>query len=239
MLKPTAMCILAWSFTTPANAEQTEPTDTRAQLSALAFDPTRFFEDSIGASVLLRYRGDDYGWPVWSIAVQRRCEFQGQGKPCKPRHVARMVRAPGPQAGANHRPRWNGTALVGSVEKRVKQGADIVAAIDGAGIDWLEADVTACPAALAVLDRVDDVRWVDPGTIGSFGAAPGGDIVLHADTIEVTFPNFDANARYVGWLKPGSPARWGNDFTQALGPCWRPATAPAPWTKPVGRSVGR
>lgn len=212
--------------------------DVRDQVSALAFDPVRFFDERPNA-LLLRYRGDDQGWPFWSIAVRRTCTFQGAGKPCRQSSIARMVRAPALD-GEGGRPRRRSSALIGDVQARVKAGADVAAAIDAAAPEWREADVLACPAALAVLDRADAVRWVYPAAIGSF-SAPGAmpPIMLHADTIEVTIPTYLAYARYSGAIVKETPAGWANEFALALEPCWKDASVPAPWTKPATPSVAR
>lgn len=230
-----ALAFLVAAIPAPA---QTAIEDVRDQVSALAFDPVRFFDQPPNA-LMLRYRGDDRGWPVWSIAVRRMCIFQGAGKPCRQSSIARMVRAPALE-GEGGRPRRRGSALIGDVQARVKAGADIPAAIAAAEPEWREADVLACPAALAVLDRVDAVRWVYPAAIGSFdaqGVMPP--IMLHADTIEVTIPTYLAYARYSGAIVKETPAGWANEFALALEPCWKDATVAAPWTVPLAPSVAR
>lgn len=222
----------------PVSAQTSASPDIREQVEALAFDPARFFD--LGRETLhLRYRGDDYGWPVWTIAMRRQCDFQGAYKPCRQRHLARMVRSPGSDDAAV-RPRWSGQALVRDVEKRVANGDKLAAAIEAAQPEWMEADLLRCPSAQALLNRVGDARWVSPVSIGSLDAkGPPPPLALHADTIEVTIPAYLAYARYVGMVHEGTPAARANDVAQALEPCWIPATDPAPWTKPAGRSGAR
>ena len=69
----------------------------------LAFDPNRYFvseygdEQVIEEIITIAYTGDDYAWPVYSIAIAEGClEGEGNGPACGARLTARMVRAPAP-----------------------------------------------------------------------------------------------------------------------------------------------
>jgi hypothetical protein len=55
------------------------------------------------------------------------------------------------------------------------------------------------------------------------------EIVLHADKISFEIGEYLMRSRYEGWLKPGSPGAWANDFAASLESCWKPSTALVPW----------
>lgn len=200
----------------------------RNQVAAIAFDPRRFFAGSRGQfdKLTVTYTGDDRGWPVYSIAVREGCfSTPVRGQRCFAR-LARMVRAPAPPG--TLRPRQRGSFLI---QRLAERGAiSISAALDGAGLEWMESDLDQCPAADAVLRSAGQIEWVARQT---YAPRPGElpNIVLHADNVEVTFHSFARRATYSGYVAEGSPASWAVRFAEALEPCWRPATAPAPWRR--------
>ncbi|WP_326525869.1 hypothetical protein [Sphingomonas sp.] len=203
--------------------------DVRREVTALAFDPARFF-DAGPDLVRIAYRGDDYDWPVWSIAIRTGCLPGAAREGCGERRIARMVRAALPQGA--ERPRQRGVALVTNVAGRKPADvAAVAAALDTAKVEWVEADLTTCPGALEALASASDTRWVPDG----LAPAPSQDImiVLHADRIRVEFPDHLRSATYDGWIAPGSPAEWANRFATLVEPCWKPAAAPPPWRKPL------
>ena len=55
------------------------------------------------------------------------------------------------------------------------------------------------------------------------------EIVLHADKVTFEVSDYLKRSRYDGWLKPGCPAAWANDFAASLESCRRPSTAVVPW----------
>lgn len=203
--------------------------DVRRDVTDLAFDPARFF-DAGPDLVRMAYRGDDHGWPVWSIAIRTGCLPGAPREGCGERRLARMVRARLPQGA--ERPRQRGVALVTDITgRKPADAAAVAAALDTAGVEWLEADLATCPGALEALAGAGNTRWVPDG----IAPAPGQDIaiVLHADRIRVEFPDHLRAATYDGWIAPGSPAEWANRFARLIEPCWKTAAAPPPWRKPL------
>jgi hypothetical protein len=199
----------------------------------LAFDPARFFTDStIEPLIAIRYTGDDYGYPVYSIAVRRGCTTEDHGearKTCFNRLTARMVRAPGigPKEGEGRGRRIAGAKVFARLYDLAPQDeVQLRAGIDGLGLDWLEADVSACPAALAHLKTAESMSFF------AHPAVPEDDslaIVLHADKIDFTYGEYLTRSRYFGYNKAGSPGAWANEFAASLADCWKPASATAPW----------
>ncbi len=213
----------------PAPQPRTETwAQIRDQVAALAFDPGRFFDGSPEQfdKLTIIYTGDDRGWPVYSIAVREGCfATPVRGQRCFERRV-RMVRAPATPDMV--RPRQRGSFLIQRLAGR--GNVPINAALDRAGLEWMESDLDQCPAADAVLRSAGEIEWVARQT---YARRPGEfpNIVLHADNIEVTFRTFARRATYSGYIAEGSPAPWAVRFAEALEPCWRPATAPAPWRR--------
>lgn len=204
-----------------------------ALVSRLAFDPARFFDPPFGDVVRIRYRGDDYAWPVFAIAVNRACARTAQAGPCTMRTMARMVRGTTPDGKPPERERWRGLALASKLAKKgLDTPAEVVSALEDGAVEWLEADLDHCPGATQALVGAGEVSWIRPGRLDAKdNGAP--EIVLHADTIRVEFVEYLRNATYDGYIAEGTPAAWANAFAQKLAPCWQPSAAPRPWSKPL------
>ncbi|MDF7775027.1 hypothetical protein P1X14_07205 [Sphingomonas sp. AOB5] len=202
------------------------------EVAAIAFDPARFFEtDSEFRDLIrIRYVGDDRNWPVYSIVIRDACN----GRPaeqCSQGRIARMVRAPVPPQGAE-RPRWRGSALViGLTGKGIRSRSDLVNALDGARLDWVEADLTTCPGAMAQLAKARDAQWVLPELV-SPQPADSIELVIHADTVRVEFRSHLRRSIYDGRIAEKSPGQWAAELARTLEPCWKPASAPPPWRLP-------
>ncbi len=205
----------------------------RSTTRQLAFDPNRFFPDAYTAPLItIRYTGDDYGYPVYSLALRRGCTKEDVGdarRSCAARMVARMVRSPdpAPEDSKPTRRRWLGAALFDYLEKRKPNDeAELRNALDAYGLEWLEADVSRCDAAMAHLSTAEDISFfadpalVDPGNLS---------IVLHADKIEFEFGGYITRSRYYGYAKRNSPGEWADQFVPSLDECCKPATSIAPW----------
>jgi hypothetical protein len=218
---------LVFGLITPLAAQDSASTyDFRERTRVLAFDPGRFFPESSGPAMSVRYLGDDYAYPVYTIAVRKGCTRDDQGearRTCGERLVARMVRSS--FQGTPPRPRARGQRLFGMIARDEPQNDEaLVRLLDNAELEWLEADVRQCPAAMAHLATGRDLRF-SPITDQSEPA----EIVLHADKITFEVSDYLVKSRYEGWLKPGSPGAWANDFASSLETCWKPSTAIVPW----------
>lgn len=200
----------------------------------LAFDPARFFESAPADSLFMQivYSGDDYGFPVYSIAVRKGCTESDTGearRTCGDRMIARMVRAP--FDGIPERPRWRGAKLFGALaEQDIADDRQLAAALDSQRLEWLEADIGTCEAGLAHLGASDVDFFTDPPRPTNTDLG----IVLHADKISFDYRgDYLTRSSYFGWVKPGSPGMWAAQFANSLEDCWAPASAPAPWSKPL------
>ncbi|ATY32587.1 hypothetical protein [Sphingomonas psychrotolerans] len=211
----------------PSAAQDGPSYDFRERTRALAFNPLLFFPERSEPTMSVRYLGDDYGFPVYAIAVRRGCTEVDQGearRTCGERLVARMVRAP--FEGVPPRPRARGQRLFAAIAQAKPQSDDaLIRLLDKSGLEWLEADVRKCPTAMAHLATGRDLKF--SSAINQTDQPP--EIVLHADTVAFEIGEYLTRSRYEGWLKPGSPGEWANDFAASLETCWRPSTAVVPW----------
>ncbi len=218
-----------------AQGQAASVSETRAAVRAMAFDPARYFPSREGADrsmIKITYTGDDYGWPVYAIAVAegRVDQEDVQQGDCASQLRARMVRAPAP---ANlTRPRQRGQYLVGEI---VGEGAasseEIRIALTKINPEWVEADLRACPGAMDTLKRSSEAVWVPEAIAEPDSDAGYVEVIFHADIIEVELQQYARRASYRGWIAKDSPAAWAESLAAALEPCWRPARAAAPWLK--------
>jgi hypothetical protein len=215
-----------------AAAQEADPFYAKTTINRLAFDPARYFTGENARDLLrITYRGDDYDFPVWSLTIRNGCLTEPRLPPCFKQRIARMVRAPVPSGGAE-RPRWRGMALVSALED-AKSERDVADRLDKAGLDWVEADVTACPGAMDALKAVVEVRWPSAATLLPSDDFPP--MALHADKVTVEIPTFLHDVRFSGAAFEGSPGAAAVRFAETLEPCWKPATAPVPWRNPAPR----
>ncbi|OAN61988.1 hypothetical protein A7X12_23190 [Sphingomonas sp. TDK1] len=135
--------------------------DFQERTRALAFDPVRFFPERSEPAMAVRYLGDDYGFPVYAIAVRRGCTDADLGearRTCGDRLIARMVRSP--YVGKPPRARVRGQRLFAMIAKSPPQSDDaLLRLLDKAGLEWLEADIRKCPTAMAHLATGQDLRF--------------------------------------------------------------------------------
>lgn len=222
------MIALALTALAPTQAMPIE-TDPQETIIRLAFDPARLFDRAGHPLVGIQYLGDDYGYPVYAIALAHGCTGK-RGPDCRPTLIARMVRAP--NASKVERPRWAGAAVV----NRVKQAGattpeEIASALDRLDLEWREVDLSACPAAMAVLPDAAKAEWMPPAMANPLQRQPL-EMFLHFDTVSVTLSgDYTRKTNYSGRIADHLPSGWAVRLAAALEPCWRPATAAPPWRR--------
>jgi hypothetical protein len=206
--------------------------DVREAVGRIAFDPARYFPSAYVSDrsiVRITYTGDDYGWPVYAIAIAEGC-VEGETVPrdqCASRLRARMVRAPAPDGMT--RPRQRGVRLVNQlVERKATSSEQIRAALDQIGPEWVEADLRTCPGATEALSKAGEAAWA-PEAVVNPKPTDELSLVLHADIVRVELQQYARLTTYRGWLAEKSPAVWADGLAAVLEPCWRRADAPAPW----------
>lgn len=223
----TSLVMLAWLAPMANAAAQGTWREVTAILTTLAFDPEKLFETE-GDRITVAYGGADMNGPVFALAVQHGClSHEARSPACGSRVTARMVRAP--DAGSD-RPRARGALLQQRLRDRQATTASQIAENLGpAGVQWLEADLGQCPAAAAILARSNDAEWVPKELYDREKADVV--IVTHADSVKVSFRSAFQRSSHQGYVAAGSPAQWAVDLSEALEPCWRPATAVPPWLR--------
>lgn len=229
---------LAVMAAVPAQAESRRGFDLHQAVLAEAFDPERFFDGGYVKPVLtVRYLGDDYDYPVYALALYKGC-FEadaGGDRSCRERLQVRMIRAP--YDGEPERPRWRGTKLLGDLRTRgVSSQKELLAALDSGAVEWLEADLAKCPAAMEHAGTTDNLRWFGVPLVEE--PSDGIAIVLHADTVEVRFrPNYFTDVRYEGIVDADLPSGWADRFAKSLENCWKPSAATRPWRRSVAKDT--
>lgn len=216
-----------------AHAQAPPVVDTRDAVRRMAFDPSRYFPSPHirdRSIIRITYTGDDYGWPVYAIAIAAGCVDQENVRAdgCVSGLRARMVRAPAPPGMT--RPRQRGSHLVNQVTQRGGSSPEqIRAALDDIALEWVEADLRTCRGATAVLGRLRDAEWAPDAVAEPNPAGEELSLVLHADIVRVELQQYARRTIYEGWLAEDSPAVWAESLAAALEPCWRPAATPPPW----------
>jgi hypothetical protein len=217
--------------------------EVRDVVMELAFDPTKYFPSPYVkdfSMVRIIYTGDDYGWPVYAVAIAKGCDQSSLIPPsqrisrqreCASQLRARMVRAPAPPNMS--RPRQRGSHLVSRlVEQGATSAEGIRNSLTTAGLEWVEADLRTCPGAMTALARSAEADWV-PEAVAT--PKPGDELsglVLHADIVQVDIQQYARLSTYRGWIADRSPGAWAVSLISTLEPCWRPAGAAPPWSSP-------
>ena len=132
----------------------------RENVRQLAFDPKTFFEENYSNIYIhIIYTGDDYAWPVYSIAINTR-KLENDNKYID-QSTARMVRAPGDSTVT--RPRHRGANLINKLAQEPNYSKEVIKLkLDNANLEWLEADLSSCQNAIKVLSEASKAQWIDP-----------------------------------------------------------------------------
>lgn len=206
---------------------------TRERIRSLAFDPKTFFANQSNQppAVTISYSGDDLSWPVYAIAVEVGCIQDEPARRGCSGPTARIVRASAAEEGARIRQRGSRLALR-VYERGAFTDERIKAELEREGIEWLQADLKSCPTAAIVMARAAAIQWTPRSIVDQALGKPGDlSLMLHADTVQITFSRYLQTATYNGYIANASPAAWAVEFAESLEPCWRPATAKAPWRR--------
>lgn len=206
-------------------------------VNQIAFDPTLFFYEKEwdASNIRIAYTGDDYFWPVYSIAIAEGCGSAPRPpQGCGGRLTARMVSAP--TTPDMYLPWQRGKRLVEALVKRdATDRAKIARLLPKLGVKWMETDFHSCPGATAILAKSASLNWV-PEELSAHRKRDTFNIVAHADKVEVSFEWMVRTSTYRGYVAENSPAAWAVELAEALEPCWKPGTTTPPWYKSRVRS---
>ena len=196
-----------------------------------AFDPDRSFEGDMVANsddeLILTASAsarDDYA-PAYSLAIAYRCvatEKPGQRR-CG--YTARMLRT-----GSTAEARRSRSLELVAQARTAESASTMRNTLDETPLQWLEADVEACPNGIFAMDSVRVADW-RPDIHYALQAVQDREIILHPASIRVRMSGSYTTSTYEGWvLAPGVPAAV-RELTDTLEPCWKPATSPRPWNR--------
>lgn len=241
LLSAVGLGVALMAFGVSAHAQQEPTLDDRQiatrEISKIAFTPEAFFpgDESGPRGLRVVYRGDDYGWPVWALAVRFGCE--GSREPGCHRHWrARAVLAPpppnaNPMAQLFLRPRSRGSSIVAKAVRLRASDPDRPwpSIVGELGLAWLETDHAACPRGTTALARVRDVKWISPWTVppalNEEEERKPPPIYLHPDRLQIRLGSLSttAVADEIG------AAVWARELFATLQTCFTPSTAERPW----------
>ena len=175
-------------------------------LFAEAFNPHRFFagelrsnsDDQLILAVAASAR-DDYA-PSYGLAVAYRCLPNTSSDQRRCSMYARLLRVDAAGGGLfplGRPPRggWGGT----------RSPEELDAALDEAGLDWLEADVAECEGGIFAMDSIRVADW-RPDIHYTLQALEDRQVIMHPAMMRVTMSGSYATSTYQGWvLSPGVP----------------------------------
>lgn len=197
-----------------------------------AFDPARNFagdlrpssDDELVLSVRASAR-DDYA-PEYSLAIAYRCtpsDTEGQWR-CG--YAARLLRV-----GLNNEDGSFGRSLeLFGQAGRAASAADMRARLDRASLQWLEADVNACPNGVFAMDSVRVADW-RPDIHYALQRPEEREIILHPAAIRVRMHGSYSTATYEGWVLAAGVPEAVRHLLETLEPCWHPADSAKPWRR--------
>lgn len=236
LARVTFWCCLAGGVASPVDALSDSPPDDTARVReavrVLAFDPGKYFSSQFTGDpsmIRIAYTGDDWDWPVYSIAISQGClEHEEWSPACRSRVTARMVRGVSPPNMMRQRERgWH------LVHRLIERGAtapeSIRLQLGPSLVEWLEADLASCPGIIEFMGGSATLTWV-PEEISDPRPRDDFAIWVHADIVTIVFDHSRVEATYEGPLLGGSPSAWAHELAERIEPCWRPAAASPPWS---------
>lgn len=197
-----------------------------------AFEPARNFvgdlrpssDDELVLSVRASAR-DDYA-PDYSLAIAYRCTPSDPNGQWRCGYAARLLRV-GPY---NEDGRFERSLELFGQARRAASDSDMSARLDRAPLQWLEADVDACPQGIFAMDSVRVADW-RPDIHYALQPIEEREIILHPAEIRVSMRGTYSTATYEGWvLAAGVPAAV-RHLLETLEPCWSPAESSKPWRR--------
>jgi hypothetical protein len=212
------------------------PTNDWEVVSALReqiFDPHQLFDGTrfLGITVYIEASGDDFDWPVQSVAfrIQRnpRC---GEAL-CPNSWSARMNRAePPPDSNTgdeNFRPRWRGRHLVSAFNHLKSQEPEPSAdeLLGQLPIEYLQASSADCPPVWEHLQTLAEQNWIEESDLHTIGNTVWESpyITLHADRYNIEIAsNRSSSAAYDMVPRHGNIAGWAHELMTAVESCWQP-----------------
>jgi len=205
-----------------------EPKKTAGQVVLdRAFDPALNFRgdpDSGGDELVLTVWAsarDDYA-PAYSLSIAYRCRMETGEYQCA--YTARMLRT-----GGRDKEFKRSLELV-ALAKATTDATEMRRSLEEARLEWLEADVAACPNGIFAMDSVRVADW-NPDIHPGLQSREDRDLIMHPAAIRVTMFGSYTRSAYEGWrLAAGVPSGI-QKLLETLEPCWKPGTSRRPWNR--------
>jgi hypothetical protein len=215
-----------------ADAAAEAAMETGRSLFQGAFDPSRNFSgdlrpnssDELVLTAVASNR-DDYA-PAYSLAIAYRCLPSGKGGEWQCRFVARMLRVGPPGDDQFDR----SFALLEHVTG-ARSTREMNTRLDGAGLEWLEADVESCKGGIYAMDSVRVADWQPDIHPALQPASETERIILHPAMIRVRMSGFVTTSHYEGWVLAAGVPEAVDKLVSTLEPCWKPSTSSPPWRR--------
>jgi hypothetical protein len=196
-----------------------------------AFDPDRSFAGDIRPSsddeMVLTARAsarDDYA-PDYSLAIAYRCFPTQKAGEWSCRFVARMLRV-----GGTGNMRFGASLKLAAQAGTAESGSEMRHNLSQAKLEWLEADVNACPKGIFAMDSVRVADW-RPDIHYALQEMKDRELVVHPAQIHVWMHGTYTTSRYQGWVAAAGVPAAVRTLLETLEPCWKPATSPRPWDR--------
>ncbi|MDG1417044.1 MAG: hypothetical protein P8P99_04525 [Maricaulis sp.] len=216
-----------------SNGTPTDDWDVVTALREQIFDPHQLFNESgfLGITVYIEARGDDFDWPVQSVAFRIQRNPRCGEAVCANSWSARMNRAePPPNSNTddeNFRPRRRGRHLVSAFYYLKGQEPESTAdeLLGQLPIEYLQASSADCPPVWEHLQTVAEQNWIEERDLHTIGntAWETPYITLHADRYNIEIASIQSSsAAYDMVPRHGNIAGWAHELMTALENCWQP-----------------
>lgn len=195
-----------------------------------AFEPANSFEgdltggdDELVLTATASAR-DDFA-PAYSLAIAYRCIAADNPGQYQCGYTARMLRT-----GVTDEERFGRSLELVAQARTVKAASEMRRRLDRAALQWLEADVDACPKGILAMDSVRVADW-NPDIHYALQHVEDRELIMHPASIRVRMTGSYATSTYEGWVfASGVPAAV-RELAKTLEPCWKPAKSPRPWNR--------
>lgn len=211
-----------------ASSAVAEPKKTAGQVILdTAFDPDLSFRgdrDSGSDELVLTVRAsarDDYA-PAYSLSIAYRCRMKAGEYQCA--YIARMLRT-----GGRDNELKRSLELV-ALAKATRDATEMRRALEESRLEWLEADVAACPNGIFAMDSVRVADW-NPDIHPGLQSREDRDLIMHPAAIRVTMLGSYTRSIYEGWRLANGVPGGVYKLLETLEPCWKSGTSRRPWNR--------
>ena len=145
------------------------------EIMEYSFTPRNYPSDRWEGVIRIRYKADDYGYPIWSMRLESGCTFETLDQnqllseeeserfyeDCRKDWIVRAVILPGFYSSPRPRAEWHefrsrlDEAYLGATPPK-----NLSTALSDAGLQWVETDIESCPVLTEYLEKLSELEWV-------------------------------------------------------------------------------